>query len=148
MIFLFFGSLDDRVVFNSFISVIYSSALSQPAKFDAVTVKDSNQGSARTAMESVLSLDNGMWSHHVEESFPAMINEVQEDPFKLVSIKQPSPPPVLVQLQQASAPIPPSQVADPRPGPAKSFQDTSDAYHHLHVVGLFCYDYPISYCYS
>ncbi|XP_031398395.1 AMSH-like ubiquitin thioesterase 3 [Punica granatum] len=106
------------------------NSLGQP---EAVAIRDAGQGAAITAMESVLSLDDGKWSHPAEESLPALINEVQEDPFKLVSIKQPSPPPVLARLQQGSAPIPPSQVADPRPGPAKPFQHTPDSYQHLHV---------------
>ncbi|OWM88076.1 hypothetical protein CDL15_Pgr016649 [Punica granatum] len=109
------------------------NSLVQP---DSMAIRDAGQGAARTAMESVLSLDDGKWSHPAEESLPALINEVQEDPFKLVSIKQPSPPPFLARLQQGSAPIPPSQVADPRPGPAKPFQHTPDSYQHLHPVNM------------
>ncbi|KAK8573043.1 hypothetical protein V6N12_029081 [Hibiscus sabdariffa] len=55
------------------------------------------------------------------------------------SIKQPPPPLDLAQVQQDLAPIPPSKVADTRPGPAKPSQvgmPNATSYQHLHVVCL------------
>ncbi|QHN82581.1 hypothetical protein HN51_059196 [Arachis hypogaea] len=79
-------------------------------------------------MNSVLSLDDGRWSHPV-------VTESKEDSFHF--FKQPLPPPVLAQVYPESSPIPPSKVADPRPGPAKSSQDSGpgpSTYQHLHIV--------------
>jgi STAM-binding protein len=59
-----------------------------------------------------------------------------EDPFRMDGVRQPLPPPVLAQVHHDIAPIPPSKVADPRPGPAISSQDgpqSSCEYQHLHV---------------
>ncbi|XP_059434480.1 AMSH-like ubiquitin thioesterase 3 [Corylus avellana] len=109
-------------------------SLNQAAQCDIVAAKDGDAGGVGSTMESVLSLDDGRWLRTAEESCSPLINEVREDPFQLV--KQPSLPPVLAQLQQDVSPIPPSKVADPRPGPAKSSQDEmqgSDSYQHLHI---------------
>ncbi|RYQ84567.1 hypothetical protein Ahy_B10g103985 [Arachis hypogaea] len=79
-------------------------------------------------MNSVLSLDDGRWSHPV-------VTESKEDSFHF--FKQPLPPPVLAQVYPESSPIPPSKVADPRPGPAKSSQDSGpgpSTYQHLHIA--------------
>lgn len=96
--------------------------------------KDSDSGGVMSMMESVLSLDDGRWPHPADISTP-LITEVREDPFPLV--KQPSPPPVLAKVQQEYATIPPSKVADPRPGVAKQSQDGSDSFQRLQIVGLF-----------
>lgn len=101
-----------------------------------MAVKDTDPGSPRSTMDSVLSLDDGRWSHPTEQSWPVLATEAMEDPFQFVGIKQPSPPPVLAQVRQGVAPIPPSLVADPRPGPAKSLQQNESSYQHLHVVSL------------
>ncbi|KAL2921207.1 AMSH-like ubiquitin thioesterase 3 [Bienertia sinuspersici] len=82
--------------------------------------KDDNIGQD---MEAVLSLDNGNWSR-IEEDVPVEI------------IRQPVPPPVLAQVQPECHPIPPSRVADPRPGPAKPSEDVTqnpNSYQHLHI---------------
>lgn len=94
-----------------------------------------------SVMESVLSLDDGRWPHPADMSIPPLITEVREDPFPLV--KQPSPPPVLAKVQQEYATIPPSKVADPRPGVARQSQDESESFQRLHIVGLFhfCYNF-------
>ncbi|GMY27876.1 AMSH-like ubiquitin thioesterase 3 [Fagus crenata] len=108
--------------------------LNQAGQYDLVAAKDGDPGGVRSEMDSVLSLDDGRWPRLAEESCSSLINEAREDAFQLV--KQPSIPPVLAQLQQDFTPIPPSKVADPRPGPAKSSQDgmpSSDSYQHLHV---------------
>ncbi|KAF3456307.1 hypothetical protein FNV43_RR00957 [Rhamnella rubrinervis] len=106
-----------------------SSSLNQ-----AVVVKDGNSGGIQSTMDSVLSLDDGRWQHPAEDSSSSFSNEAQEDLFQL--IHQPSPPPVLARVQPELQPIPPSKVADPRPGPAKPSQDgmqTSNSYQHLHI---------------
>lgn len=120
--------------------LVWYDSLDQAAQYSVEGVKDSDSGSIASTMESVLSLDDGRWSRPVEEASPALINEAREDPFQFVGIRQPSPPPVLAQVHDFS-PIPPSKVADPRPGPAKSSQDvipSSNSYQHLHVVGVTC----------
>lgn len=112
------------------------SGLNQAGQYGPLAVKDGDPGGVGSAMESVLSLDDGRWSQPAEELCSPLINEAREDPFRFVGIKQPSPPPVLAQVQQDFTPIPPSKVADPRPGPAKPSQDgmpNSNSYQHLHV---------------
>uniref|UniRef100_A0A2N9F025 USP8 dimerisation domain-containing protein n=1 Tax=Fagus sylvatica TaxID=28930 RepID=A0A2N9F025_FAGSY len=112
----------------------FVNSLNQAGQYDLVAAKDGDPGGVRSEMDSVLSLDDGRWPRLAEESCSSLINEAREDAFQLV--KQPSIPPVLAQLQQDFTPIPPSKVADPRPGPAKSSQDgmpSSDSYQHLHV---------------
>ncbi|CAD6231468.1 unnamed protein product [Miscanthus lutarioriparius] len=63
-------------------------------------------------MKSVLSLDDGRWSVPAEERNPLPSASLEEELFQL-NIKQPSPPPVLAEVQR---PISPSRVADPTPG--------------------------------
>ncbi|XP_021822284.1 AMSH-like ubiquitin thioesterase 3 [Prunus avium] len=112
-----------------------NSGLNQAVQNDIVAVKDGDQGGIKSTMESVLSLDDGVWPHPAQELGPSLSNEIREDPFELV-INQPSPPPVLARVQPEYSPIPPSKVADPRPGPAKPSVDgmpSSNSYQHLHV---------------
>ncbi|WJX46355.1 ubiquitinyl hydrolase 1 [Trifolium repens] len=62
-------------------------------------------------MDSILSLDDGRWSHPTVESCSPVVHP-----------------------ERAS--IPPSKVADPRPGPAKSSHDSGHGpttYQHLHI---------------
>lgn len=106
-------------------------------------------------MESVLSLDDGRWLCPTEESVPPLYNEVKEDDFQPSIGRQPSPPPVLAQLQPDFLPISPSKVADPRPGPAKPSADTissPNTYQQLHVVGsvlcFFSFGTCKKFCYS
>lgn len=97
--------------------------------------KDGDRISIGSTMESVLSLDDGRWLCTEESCSPL----IEAEPFQLV--KQPSIPPVLAQLQQDVTPIPPSKVADPRPGSANSSQNgmpDSGSYQHLHIVGFLC----------
>ncbi|KAK2990273.1 hypothetical protein RJ640_014725 [Escallonia rubra] len=106
-----------------------SSSLNSAGQDDIVAVKDYHSGVDGSTMESVLSLDDGRWLRPDEELGPLYNNEVS-------IIRQPSPPPVLAQVQPEFLPISPSRVADPRPGPAKSFQDgtpNSNSYQHLHI---------------
>jgi STAM-binding protein len=63
-------------------------------------------------MKSVLSLDDGRWSVPAEERTPIPSASLEEELFQL-NIKQPSPPPVLAEVQR---PMSPSRVADPTPG--------------------------------
>ncbi|KAE8734245.1 AMSH-like ubiquitin thioesterase 3 [Hibiscus syriacus] len=114
-----------------------NSGSNQTGQYGYLAVKDADIGQVGSAMESVLSLDDGRWLNPAEgRSCHPLITEAKEDPFQFVGIKQPSPPPVLAQVHQDFAAIPPSKVADPRPGPAKSSQDgmpNSSSYQHLHV---------------
>ncbi|MCL7046653.1 hypothetical protein MKW94_017377 [Papaver nudicaule] len=86
-------------------------------------------------MDLVLALDDGRWSSSAEESCSS--GDIREELLQVNNIRQPSPPPVLAELKQHDYhPIHPSQVADPRPGPAKSMQDdisNSSSYQHLHI---------------
>ncbi|XP_052189041.1 AMSH-like ubiquitin thioesterase 3 [Diospyros lotus] len=109
------------------------SGLNQGAQYDLVAVKDVESGD-RSTMESLLSLDDGRWL--CSESSASLNNQASSDPLILGNIRQPSPPPVLAQVQPEIMPISPSKVADPRPGPAKPFQDEmggSNSYQHLHI---------------
>ncbi|CAM8889545.1 unnamed protein product [Rhodiola kirilowii] len=96
---------------------------------------DLDEGKSRgNPMESVLSLDDGRWSSPQNETRLQINDADDEDFFQLV--KQPSPPPVLAQINQEYSPIHPSKVADPRPGKAKVSQDgtpSSSSYQHLHI---------------
>ncbi|KAF5738755.1 hypothetical protein HS088_TW13G01656 [Tripterygium wilfordii] len=112
-----------------------NSSLIPDGQHEILTIRDGEPGGAGSAMESVLSLDDGRWSHPADDLSSLLINEAREDPFQFVSIKQPSPPPVLAQVQDLT-PIPPSRVADPRPGPVKPCSDGSpspNSYQDLHV---------------
>ncbi|TVU20738.1 hypothetical protein EJB05_30333 [Eragrostis curvula] len=79
-------------------------------------------------MQSVLSLDDGRWSLPVEK--PASMSLGLDDEFSQLNIRQPSPPPVLAQVHPERGPIPPSKVADPRPGLATS---DNGRFKNLHV---------------
>ncbi|KAJ8766451.1 hypothetical protein K2173_022510 [Erythroxylum novogranatense] len=111
------------------------SSLNQDGR-DIMAVKGGDSRENASTMDSILSLDDGRWSRPAEEPCPVLINEVREDPLQFVALKQPSPPPVLAKVQQEYTPIPPSKVADPRPGPAKPSENgmsTSNSYQHVHV---------------
>ncbi|KAI4338542.1 hypothetical protein MLD38_023589 [Melastoma candidum] len=111
-------------------SPVESSSINQTGSYDVVAVEDAGYSST---MESILSLDDGRWSRPAAPSSDALTAEMMDDPFRFVGVKQPLPPPVLAEVRHHLAPIPPSQVADPRPGPAKSSQYGQSTYQHLHV---------------
>lgn len=80
-------------------------------------------------------MDDGRWSTPQDETRLQVNYADDTDFFQLV--KQPSPPPVLSQINQEHSPIHPSKVADPRPGLANFSQDgtpSSSLYQHLHIV--------------
>lgn len=110
-----------------------NSSLNQAGQFGKLALKDGDPGGITPTMESVLSLDDGRWSHPAEELSPPLINEASDDPFQFISIKQPLPPPVLAEVHRNPAPIPPSRVADPRPGPAQDGPPSTNTFQHLHV---------------
>ncbi|KAG4126733.1 hypothetical protein ERO13_D10G174300v2 [Gossypium hirsutum] len=113
-----------------------NSSLNQAEQYGPLAVKDGEPGGVGSAMDSVLSLDDGRWLHPAEESCTSLTSEANQDLFQFVGMKQPSPPPVIAQVQPEFTPIHPSKVADPRPGPAKSSQDglpDSSSFQHLHV---------------
>ncbi|CAL9114846.1 unnamed protein product [Musa textilis] len=108
-----------------------SSGLNQDAQSGLVVINEGDSRKRNYDLESVLSLDDGRWSSiPVEESDTFAASVVQED-FAHLNIKQPSPPPVLAQVE--SRVISPSKVADPRPGPAKSSHDGTKTFQNLHV---------------
>lgn len=78
-------------------------------------------------MKSVLSLDDGRWSVAAKERIALPSASLEEELFQL-NIKQPSPPPVLAEVQR---PISPSRVADPTPGLPTS---GATRFQNLHVV--------------
>ncbi|KAF9607243.1 hypothetical protein IFM89_033450 [Coptis chinensis] len=104
-----------------------NSGLNQGEQYGDVTETESDHGGGKYIMESVLSLDDGRWQNPPE---PFSSEDFREDLLQVNNIRQPSPPPVLAQVQQAFLPVSPSKVADPRPGPAKLSQD---GYQNLHI---------------
>ncbi|CAJ1940896.1 unnamed protein product [Sphenostylis stenocarpa] len=112
------------------------SSLHQTGLYDIVAIKDDDQEPVVSTMESVLSLDDGRWLRPSIESSSSVETETREDPLQFLNIRQPMPPPVLAQVHPECAHIPPSKVADPRPGPAKSSHDSgldTTTYQHLHI---------------
>ncbi|KAH1116506.1 hypothetical protein AAZX31_17G030600 [Glycine max] len=112
------------------------SSPNQAGLYDLVAIKDGDQGPVTSTMDSVLSLDDGRWLRPAVESCSPVVTESREDPLQLLNIKQPLPPPILAQVYPERVPIPPSKVADPRPGPAKSSHDSrldATTYQHLHI---------------
>ncbi|KAJ0978613.1 hypothetical protein J5N97_014087 [Dioscorea zingiberensis] len=92
------------------------------------------EGQGISDLDSILSLDDGRWSAPVDESCILATGTRQEN--LQLSIRQPSPPPVLAQIHSEVHPISPSRVADPRPGPPKPLDNalsTSKTYQNLHI---------------
>ncbi|CAI0467095.1 unnamed protein product [Linum tenue] len=109
------------------------TSLNLAGEYGSVEVKNNDSGAV---MDSILSLDDGRWIHPAEEPGNTLVHEAREDPFQFVGIRQPSPPPVLAQVQHEYAQIAPSKVADPRPGPAPSQEGMSgpNSYQDVHIV--------------
>ncbi|CAN1345553.1 AMSH-like ubiquitin thioesterase 3 [Linum perenne] len=109
--------------------------LEQAGLYKGVTTKNNESEGLGAVMDSVLSLDDGKWIHPTEEPGNTLVREAREDPFQFVGIRQPSPPPVLAQVQHEYAQILPSKVADPRPGPAPCQDGMSDSnsFQDVHV---------------
>ncbi|XP_027920656.1 AMSH-like ubiquitin thioesterase 3 isoform X2 [Vigna unguiculata] len=121
---------------SSDLTHVNDSSLNQTGLYDILAIKDSDQGPVTSTMDSVLSLDDGRWSRPSVEYGSSVVTESREDPLQSLNIKQPLPPPVLAQVHPECAHIPPSKVADPRPGPAKSSHDSGlgpTTYQHLHI---------------
>lgn len=110
-----------------------SSRLIQNVQSSSTVINEGDSRKNNYDLESVLSLDDGRWSIAVEESDSIIKTAAQED-FAHLNIRQPSPPPVLAEVQPQSFAISPSRVADPRPGPANPSQEGTKAFQHLHVV--------------
>lgn len=118
---------------NADLTPIEISSQNQAGQYDLAAVKVSDSGWNGSAMESVLSLDDGRWP---KDSSSLISDHTREDVIQLNNIRQPSPPPVLARVQNDLLPIPPSRVADPRPGPARPHLDRvsdSKTYQHLHI---------------
>ncbi|CAA0834246.1 AMSH-like ubiquitin thioesterase 3 [Striga hermonthica] len=108
------------------------SSLNQVGQTEFVTTADTK--AERSTMESILSLDDGRWLD--EESGLLHANGIENNNFQQGIIRQPSPPPVLAQVQPEVLPLSPSKVADPRPGPPKLSEDglpRSNSYQDLHI---------------
>ncbi|CAO2203435.1 unnamed protein product [Urochloa humidicola] len=88
------------------------SILNQDASNGPSTTPPDSSTNDNEDMKSVLSLDDGRWSVPAEERTPLPSASLEEELFQL-NVKQPSPPPVLAEVQR---PISPSRVADPTPG--------------------------------
>ncbi|XP_059628892.1 AMSH-like ubiquitin thioesterase 3 isoform X1 [Cornus florida] len=113
-----------------------NSGLNQAGQYDIVAVKDGDLEVNRSTMESVLSLDDGRWVSPSVDSCPPFNIEARRNYLPLGNIRQPSPPPVLAQVQPDIVPISPSRVTDPKPGPANPSKDEipgSNSYQHLHI---------------
>ncbi|KAK9139215.1 hypothetical protein Scep_008896 [Stephania cephalantha] len=110
-------------------------SLDQAGQYGLEIAKEGDLGTLSSMMESVLSLDDGRWSNTAEN--PCSYDRTRENPVQLSNIWQPPPPPVLARVQQDLLPIPPSKVADPRPGPAtpssQNPMSNSNPYQHLHI---------------
>ncbi|KAK6161024.1 hypothetical protein DH2020_004405 [Rehmannia glutinosa] len=110
------------------------SSLNQVGQPELVATTDNDSKVEKSTMESVLSLDDGSWL--AEESGLPQGNGMENNNFQLGNIRQPSPPPVLAQVQPELLPISPTRVADPRPGPPKFSEDglpSSNSYQDLHI---------------
>jgi len=88
------------------------SILNQDGSLGPSTAPPDSSTNDNEDMKSVLSLDDGRWSVPAEGRTPIPSANMEEELFQL-NIKQPSPPPVLAEVQR---PISPSRVADPTPG--------------------------------
>lgn len=99
------------------------NSLRPPFEGRVTIEKDSNKSEPeKSALESVLSLNDGGQSLHAEESFPTFTSETTEAPVQINIIRQPSPPPVLADVHDLMS-ITSTQVTDLTSGPEKSFQD-------------------------
>ncbi|CAN6467844.1 unnamed protein product [Victoria cruziana] len=87
--------------------------------------KCGDSGTSMSAMDSVLSLDDGRWSLPEEKLLQTVPSDMGITSTEPIVIRQPTPPPVLAQVELPD-PIPPSEVADPTPGPALSSCDGRD----------------------
>ncbi|CAH9055080.1 unnamed protein product [Cuscuta europaea] len=110
------------------------SSLTQVGHYSPNVLKGADIKVDSPTMDSVLSLDDGRWLQPTEDSL--LYDDVKNDSLPSNIARQPSPPPVLAQVQHERRPISPSRVADPRPGPLKPSQDGmpgSNAYQSLHI---------------
>ncbi|KAF0929111.1 hypothetical protein E2562_015218 [Oryza meyeriana var. granulata] len=112
---------------KSDVSSLLPSVLNQDGQNGPSTISTDSTQIENDDMKSVLSLDDGRWSKPAEECTPVPSASLEEELSQL-NIKQPSPPPVLAELEHR--PIAPSEVADPTPGLAIS---ETGRYQNLHV---------------
>ncbi|CAA3007418.1 AMSH-like ubiquitin thioesterase 3 [Olea europaea subsp. europaea] len=99
-----------------------------------MATKNNNSELEKSTMESVLSLDDGRWLNPSEDP-GSLAEETMNENYKFENIRQPSPPPILAQVQPELLPISPSRVADPRPGPplSKDGLPSFNSYQDLHI---------------
>ncbi|KAG8045384.1 hypothetical protein GUJ93_ZPchr0008g12995 [Zizania palustris] len=103
-------------------AILHQDGLNGPSTISVNSTQNGNDD-----MASVLSLDDGRWSKPVEEHTFVSSASLEEELSQL-NIRQPSPPPVLAELERK--PIAPSEVADPTPGLAMA---ETGRYQNLHV---------------
>ncbi|KAL5221959.1 hypothetical protein ABZP36_026672 [Zizania latifolia] len=112
---------------QSDVSSLLPAILNQDGLNGPGTISMNSTQNGNDDMTSVLSLDDGRWSKPVEEHTSVPSASLEEELSQL-NIRQPSPPPVLAELEHK--PIAPSEVADPTPGLAIT---ETGRYQNLHV---------------
>ncbi|KAK4433882.1 AMSH-like ubiquitin thioesterase 3 [Sesamum alatum] len=113
-----------------------SSSVNQVEKCSLVAIEDCDLEVENSTMDSVLSLDDGRWLHPAEESGLPPKNELENNDIHWGNIRQPMPPPVLVQVHPELLSICPSRVSHPMPGSSKFSKDglsSSICYQDLHI---------------
>ncbi|XP_020573473.1 AMSH-like ubiquitin thioesterase 3 isoform X2 [Phalaenopsis equestris] len=100
---------------------------------DPAILPESYLKGRNSAMDAVLSLDDGGWPISGEGFDSLAAHTIKEESLQL-NIRQPSIPPVFAQVQSEPYSLSPSKVADPRPGlPKLSQEGDSTTYQKLHV---------------
>ncbi|XP_006644145.1 AMSH-like ubiquitin thioesterase 3 [Oryza brachyantha] len=112
---------------KSDVSSLLPSVLNQDGQNGLSAISADRTQVENDDMISVLSLDDGRWSKPAEEC-TSVPSAFLEEELSQLSIRQPSPPPILAELERK--PIAPSEVADPRPGLATP---ETGRYQNLHV---------------
>uniref|UniRef100_A0A1D1Z7D3 AMSH-like ubiquitin thioesterase 1 n=1 Tax=Anthurium amnicola TaxID=1678845 RepID=A0A1D1Z7D3_9ARAE len=120
--------VDRRVQYpsNLDLSPVMIPSLQQPFQDVSAPTKENDiSGDGKSTLESVLSLQDEVLSLHTEEQCPVITTDVAETPMKLEVIRQPSPPPVLADVQDlvAETAIPSAQGANSISREAESLQD-------------------------
>ncbi|MQM20795.1 hypothetical protein Taro_053823 [Colocasia esculenta] len=119
--------VDIRVQYpsNLDLSPVVIPSLQQPIKDESAPIKENDSsGMEKSTLESVLSLQDEVLSLHSKEQCSTIKTDV-ETPIKLDIIRQPSPPPVLANVQDLvpDVAIQSAQVSNLAPRESESLQD-------------------------
>ncbi|XP_068659114.1 AMSH-like ubiquitin thioesterase 3 [Aristolochia californica] len=126
---------------NVDVSPTVTASQNQGEHYGPLAAINCDSGGDGSSMESVLSLDDGRWSSPRKDSSSFSL-DVTRNNAQFNIVRQPSPPPVLAHVQQDVLQIPPSRVADPRPGPAPSENGLdSKTFQHLHITPKLMEDF-------